>query len=81
MSHNFPDVVRIETVGACNFSCKHCPTGIEPNNRSILKPEKFNDIINQFKKESFVPRVVVLYHGGEPLLNKWLVDYIKILKD
>ena len=72
MSHNFPDVVRIETVGACNFSCKHCPTGIEPNNRSILKPEKFNDIINQFKREQFekkqYPKICMNCHVVKPRL-------------
>ena len=77
----FPDVIRIETVGKCNFKCIHCPTGTEPNNRRVLKPEKFNEIISSFQRNQYLPRVVVLYHGGEPLLNKWLPSYIKILKD
>lgn len=77
----FPDVIRIEPVGKCNFSCIHCPTGTEPNNRRVMKPEKFNEIIKSFQRNLYLPRVVVLYHGGEPLLNKWLPSYIKILKD
>jgi len=77
----FPDVVRIEVVGKCNFKCIHCPTGVEPNNRQLLTEDNFNLIVNQFISSSFIPRVVVLYHGGEPLLNKKLSIFIGILKD
>ena len=38
---DFPDVVRIESSGACNFRCVHCPTGIEPNGRRQLSRENF----------------------------------------
>lgn len=76
----FPDVVRIETVGICNFKCVHCPTGIDPNNRSVLKKEQFHFILDQFRVKDFIPRVVVLYHGGEPLLNNNLSYFIKTLK-
>jgi radical SAM protein with 4Fe4S-binding SPASM domain len=61
---DFPDVVRIETAGRCNFRCRHCP--IE-NLRGLLSFESFVDI---FTRLPFVPRVLVLYHGGEPMLNK-----------
>ena len=36
--------------------------------------------MHQFKEKNFVPRVTVLYHGGEPLLNKSLPEMIAILK-
>ncbi|MCK5686576.1 radical SAM protein [bacterium] len=77
----FPDVIRIETVGKCNFKCIHCPTGTNPNNRLILSPNKFDNIVSQFVDNDFIPRVVVLYHGGEPLLNKNLSQYIQIFKE
>ncbi len=76
----FPDVVRIEASGKCNFRCIHCPTGIAPNKRPVLDNKQFESILNQFITNDFIPRVVVLYHGGEPLLNKRLPDYIKKLK-
>ena len=76
----FPDVIRIEAVGQCNFRCIHCPTGTEPNNRKALSEEKFSVILEQFQKNNYVPRVAVLYHGGEPLLNKNLATYIRALK-
>lgn len=77
---NFPDVVRIETVGLCNFRCIHCPTGIQPNNRQVLSENSFDYILAQFTSRNFIPRVVVLYHGGEPLLNKKLPLFIRRLK-
>ncbi len=78
---DFPDVVRIETSGACNFRCIHCPTGIEPNGRKQLSRENFYYILEQFIENNFIPRVVVLYHGGEPLLNKDLEFFISTLKN
>lgn len=60
----FPDVVRIETAGRCNFRCRHCPIR---NLRGLLSFASFVDI---FHRLPLVPRVLVLYHGGEPMLNK-----------
>ena len=60
----FPDVVRIETAGRCNFKCRHCPIR---NLRGLLSFDSFVDI---FHRLPAVPRVLVLYHGGEPMLNK-----------
>ena len=77
MTTPFPDVARIEPIGACNLHCQHCPTGIRPNGRKRLSLEKFKAIIRSLP---FLPRVLVLYHGGEPLLN-WdiekMVSYAK----
>lgn len=80
MGDAFPDVLRIESVGLCNFKCMHCPTGVDPNNRAVLEPDRFEAILDQCRARGFVPRVVVLYHGGEPLMNRHLADYIRILK-
>lgn len=78
---NFPDVIRIEVCGKCNFKCIHCPTGTQPNLRGILTRDMFSKIVSQFTTANFVPRVVVLYHGGEPLLNKDLAEFIRTLKE
>ncbi len=77
---NLPDVIRIEPVGLCNFNCQHCPTGVAPNKRALLSKDQFHEIINSFKEINFLPRVVVLYHGGESLLNKNLAYFIEYLK-
>lgn len=66
---NFPDVIRMESAGYCNFRCSHCPVGIHGNTRSLMSFEVFETIFNRLP---IIPRVLVLYHGGEPLLNKEL---------
>ena len=63
----FPDVVRIEPAGVCNLRCRHCPVGREGGRGVILSYENFVRFFDSLPK---VPRVLVLYHGGEPLLNK-----------
>lgn len=65
----FPAVVRIEPSGLCNFRCIHCPIGTEGGHREILSFERF---VDYFEALPILPRVLMLYHGGEPLLNKEL---------
>jgi sulfatase maturation enzyme AslB (radical SAM superfamily) len=73
----FPDVIRIESSGTCNFKCKHCCNAQKGIRRGILSNELFHRLMEQFKSNNFVPRVMVFYHGGEPLLNKNIYDFIK----
>jgi radical SAM protein with 4Fe4S-binding SPASM domain len=73
----FPDVIRIESVGRCNFKCTHCPVGVYGNKRTMMSFETFKRI---FDSLPLVPRVLVLYHGGEPLLNRELEDMIRYAK-
>jgi len=73
----FPDVVRIEPSGLCNFSCIHCPIGLEGGHRRLLSFDRFQ---KYFQALPLVPRVLVLYHGGEPLLNKELEKMIAYAK-
>jgi MoaA/NifB/PqqE/SkfB family radical SAM enzyme len=74
----FPDVVRIEPAGLCNFHCQHCPIGLEGGHRLILRYDRF---VEFFRMLPAVPRELVLYHGGEPLLNKNLERMIAYAKD
>lgn len=73
----FPDVVRIEASGRCNFRCQHCPIGREGGKRPVLGMGAFWEI---FDSLPIIPRVLVLYHGGEPLINKHLEDMILYAK-
>jgi len=74
-----PDVIRIEPASACNLHCIHCPTGTnQSKDRGIMSNETFNIIMRNF--EGNVPRVAVMYHGGEPLLCKDLWDWVGRLK-
>ncbi len=73
----FPDVIRIESVGRCNFRCTHCPVGIHGNTRDVMSYDTF---VRIFDRLPHAPRVLVLYHGGEPLLNRELEKIIAYAK-
>lgn len=75
----FPKIIRIEPASSCNFKCIHCPTGLNLNKSlGIMEEKTFNQIFDQIKKYRF--KVIVLYHGGEPLLNKRFFEMAKKLK-
>ena len=77
----FPGVIRVEPASQCNLSCTHCPTGTVDMNRGIMKGDCFNKVKKIISDNKEHIRVIVLYHGGEPLLNKNFYDYVKILKE
>lgn len=74
-----PRVVRIEPTSICNFRCKHCTTGLRIN-KSIgtMDRKSFDMIFDKIKNIHF--NVAVLYHGGEPLLNKDLFYFVEKMK-
>lgn len=75
----FPKILRIEPASSCNFRCIHCPTGQDLNpSLGIMSENTFNKIYEKISKYSF--KVIVLYHGGEPFLNRNFIDIIKKLK-
>ncbi len=78
LSDPFPDVVRIEPAGVCNFHCRHCIVGKEGGRRGLLS---YDDYVTLFDKLPLMPRVLVLYHGGEPLLNPAIGDMVNYAKD
>ncbi len=73
-----PDVIRIEPSSKCNLRCQHCPTGLGFNDGGIMSQETFEKILENL---TLVPRVAVLYHGGEPTLCRKLWAWIRTLKD
>jgi radical SAM protein with 4Fe4S-binding SPASM domain len=70
----FPEVVRIEPASACNLRCTHCPTGVFDMARTIMKPDVFERVLEQLAAHMPGLRVAVLYHGGEPFLNKRFLE-------
>ena len=70
MSKTLPKVLRIEPASKCNLGCVHCPTGTIEMTRGVMSLEVFDKIILEIKKNIKHIKVVVLYHGGEPFLNK-----------
>ncbi len=85
MSKDFPEVVRIEPASQCNLACSHCPTGTVTLNRGLMSEDIFQKIVLELAENQSSIRVVVLYHGGEPLLNKrffeWASKVRQILPD
>lgn len=77
----FPRVVRIEPAAVCNLSCSHCPTGTVDMVRGIIQPETFSMVVKNIKANIGFVKVVVLYHGGEPLLNKAFPSMAKSIKE
>lgn len=78
---SFPKVIRIEPSSLCNLKCIHCPRGTykKPIGK-ILGWFLFKKILKEIKQNISFCKVAVLYHGGEPLLNKNLFKMILALK-
>lgn len=77
----FPPVIRIEPASACNLKCSHCPTGVLEMTRTIMKPPLFDRVIEEIAPHVPPIRVAVLYHGGEPFLNKHFLPMVRRVKD
>ena len=77
---SFPPIIRIEPSSACNLRCLHCPTGTEIIPRGVMSDAQFCRIIERIRGREKAIRGIVLYHGGEPLLNKNIFIYAKTLR-
>ena len=75
----FPPVVRIEPASQCNLKCSHCPTGTVDQERGIMQDDVFNQVLAAVKKNRKNIKVVTLYLGGEPFLNKNFFEMVKKL--
>jgi len=75
-----PRIIRLEPSNLCNLKCIHCPIGLEINfKRGNMSEEVFDQIVKELKTFGRID-VVVLYHGGEPFLNKKIFKMIRVLK-
>ena len=74
-----PEVVRIEPASTCNLRCIHCPTVIyRSRKRGVMTEETFGIVLRNLEKIKL--RVVVMYHGGEPFLNKHIFEWVGAIK-
>lgn len=76
----FPKVIRIEPSSTCNLNCIHCPTGTINMGRGLMSEGIFTQILDSIKPYLSTIEVVVLYHGGEPLLNQGFEKMVSELK-
>jgi radical SAM protein with 4Fe4S-binding SPASM domain len=76
----FPRVMRIEPASQCNLACTHCPTGTVDMDRGVMSEPMFDLVLEELKNNIDSIQIVVLYHGGEPLLNSRFYDMVKRIK-
>lgn len=77
----FLGVVRIEPSSRCNLKCIHCPTGTIKASRGLMDSSTFYLVLQNIRDNLKEIRVVVLYHGGEPFLNKNFPMMVKQIKE
>jgi MoaA/NifB/PqqE/SkfB family radical SAM enzyme len=80
MARPLPPVIRIEPASACNLRCGHCPTGTVEMARGLMSEKVFARVLSETAKHVPPIRVAVLYHGGEPLLNKSFPEMARAVK-
>lgn len=79
----FPQLIAFEVSGACQSKCIHCPHGQGLiKYPGIMKLDLFKELIAEVRSllgryPEFHPDLV-LYGNGEPLLNKHLVEMIRM---
>lgn len=78
---DFPGVIRIEPSSLCNLKCIHCPTRTIKMHRGVMDSSTFDLVIQNIRDTISDIRVVVLYHGGEPLLNKQFPSMVRRIKE
>lgn len=77
----FPHVLRIEPASQCNLACSHCPTGTVDMDRGIMGEDVFEKVLSEISAHKDSIKVIVLYHGGEPLLNSNFYSMVTRIKD
>lgn len=80
-----PYVVFIDPCGACNLSCAFCPCNtadfMNLERHKMMDMELFQKIVDDLLEFEEPVKVINLYGFGEPLLNKNIVEMVRILKD
>ena len=75
-----PPVLTIEPTNLCNLHCPLCTTGAGEMERVTGKMtlETFKELIDKIGDDIFF---LLVYHQGEPYLNKHFFDFVKKAKD
>lgn len=82
-----PFVLHIEVTSACNFKCKFCMNHDDALwkqlglRRGFMERDVFEKIIEDCKSFPKKLKRIYFHHGGEPLLHRELVDFIRYAKD
>lgn len=80
-----PFLVMIDPANICNLKCSYCPTGhrdlTKLRNNGIMDWDLYVKIVDGFKVMPHRIKQLTFCKDGEPLLNKHLVDMIKLAKE
>lgn len=76
-----PRVFRIEPAGLCNLRCKHCSGPVGRHKRGVMPDEVFAEVLSIVRRNAAAIKVIVLYHGGEPLLHPRFPQMVLRLKE
>ena len=77
---DFPLYFEIETVNACNARCPMCTIDDWQRHTPVMKRDLFEKIATELCANADKVKRVALYRDGEPLLDKWLANRVKVLK-
>ncbi len=83
----FPKMLVMQASSFCNFTCLQCPRQTKVARRYVtklgqgyLEPTLVTKLADEFKIEpSFIGVLFALY--GEPLMNKNIVEFVRIIKE
>jgi radical SAM protein with 4Fe4S-binding SPASM domain len=73
-----PHRVDIETCRQCNARCRYCPQSVAPKARGVMPLDLFELILSSLGEQ--VPQWVALNHYGEPLLDPFFKDRVRLLR-
>lgn len=75
-----PPVITIEPTNICNLKCPLCTTGAGKMQRVTGKMslETFQNLMDKMGKDIFF---LLIYHQGEPYINKHFFDFVRMAKE
>lgn len=77
---DFPLCLEVESSYSCNFLCPNCPRfAASVPRHGIMTLDTFSKMIRECKKMKLDS--IFLDHGGEPLINKSLPQFVALCRD
>ena len=72
-----PPCMHIETTSSCNLDCEYCVLSTNQTEKTVMSLEKFKSLKKYFKDA----KNISLSGMAEPLINKNIVEFIRIIKE
>jgi len=78
--YGFPRVIHIENTNHCNSRCTICPMDIMTRPKGVMNMELFQKLISEISHHYRSVKELHLHGFGEPLMDKNLIEKIKLAK-